>query len=330
MWRAQPTAGPDVAATEQEGGSLARAFDPRGLPRGAGRHGHRGRRLATRPQALPVLTPPVQTPATVTISDARARGLPRPDRPLPQQPARRPPALPPPPGSQQGWEPEQGGGRAGGSRALCSARGPITAAPGAGRSSQPRKAPVPASCGPGALGLAGGAGRPEPSPGLQCLQAWAAGKGKVTSLLPGICCLEASPWRPEGSGWVKIANPRGCKFQEAVSERKGSRARFWRGRRPGWESGGRGRGVSGSATIRSPPVPATRELCPWAGCGDCDRLPAGDVWSKGFLQAGRRGQRGGCSVTSVRSRRKAASRPPLASAWLAGAWGLHPHPLAWS
>lgn len=43
----------------------------------------------------------------------------------------------------------------------------------------------------------------------------------MTSLLPGICCLEASPWRPEGSGWVKIANPRGCKFQELESVKKG-------------------------------------------------------------------------------------------------------------
>lgn len=55
----------------------------------------------------------------------------------------------------------------------------------------------------------------------QRLEAWAAGKGQVTSLPPGICCLEASPWRPEGSGWVKIANPRGCKFQERESEKKG-------------------------------------------------------------------------------------------------------------
>ncbi|XP_029331667.1 uncharacterized protein LOC115030845 isoform X2 [Mus caroli] len=37
-------------------------------------------------------------------------------------------------------------------------------------------------------------------PKQQRLEAWAAGKGKVTSLPPGICCLEASPWRPEGSG----------------------------------------------------------------------------------------------------------------------------------
>lgn len=42
----------------------------------------------------------------------------------------------------------------------------------------------------------------------------------MTSLPPGICCLEASPWRPEGSGWVKIANPRGCKFQESESEKR--------------------------------------------------------------------------------------------------------------
>lgn len=57
-------------------------------------------------------------------------------------------------------------------------------------------------------------------PRQQRLEAWAAGKGKVTSLPPGICCLEASPWRPEGSGWVKIANPRGCKFQESESEKR--------------------------------------------------------------------------------------------------------------
>lgn len=57
-------------------------------------------------------------------------------------------------------------------------------------------------------------------PKQQRLEAWAAGKGKVTSLPPGICCLEASPWRPEGSGWVKIANPRGCKFQESESEKR--------------------------------------------------------------------------------------------------------------
>lgn len=57
-------------------------------------------------------------------------------------------------------------------------------------------------------------------PKQQSLEAWAAGKGKVTSLPPGICCLEASPWRPEGSGWVKIANPRGCKFQESESEKR--------------------------------------------------------------------------------------------------------------
>lgn len=59
-----------------------------------------------------------------------------------------------------------------------------------------------------------------PGPQAAAPRGRAAGKGKVTSLPPGICCLEASPWRPEGSGWVKIANPRGCKFQESESEKR--------------------------------------------------------------------------------------------------------------
>lgn len=73
-----------------------------------------------------------------------------------------------------------------------------------------------------------------------CLQAWAAGKGEVTSLLPGICCLETSPWRPEGSGWVKIANPRGCKFQErSLCKEREARACFWRAEASvPWSAGG--------------------------------------------------------------------------------------------
>ncbi|EDL81290.1 rCG30573, isoform CRA_a [Rattus norvegicus] len=50
-------------------------------------------------------------------------------------------------------------------------------------------------------------------PKQQRLEAWAAGKGKVTSLPPGICCLEASPWRPEGSGMKAVkflSNRPGC------------------------------------------------------------------------------------------------------------------------
>lgn len=83
-------------------------------------------------------------------------------------------------------------------------------------------------------------------PRQQCLEAWVAGKGKVTSLPPGICCLEASPWRPEGSGWVKIANPRGCKFQESESEKRGIHTCSCRsrGQSPSWRRLRGSRGVS--------------------------------------------------------------------------------------
>lgn len=52
---------------------------------------------------------------------------------------------------------------------------------------------VDGGLGRGAGGRAMGSARQRP-------EAWAAGRGKVTSLPPGICCLEASPWRPEGWG----------------------------------------------------------------------------------------------------------------------------------
>lgn len=115
--------------------------------------------------------------------------------------------------------------------------------PGAGRQAPLRGEGPPVACRPGATAL-GVLGRPErgqhspAAPGLQqCLEAWAAGKGTVTSLPPGICCLEASPWRPEGSGRVKIANPRGCKFPEHQPLKRKENMVLFLGGRGGTEAG---------------------------------------------------------------------------------------------
>lgn len=108
----------------------------------------------------------------------------------------------------------------------------------------------------------------------QCLEAWAAGKGKVTSLPPGICCLEASPWRPEGSGWVKIANPRGCKFQELESEKREEYMflSLTRTETPSWRLVREGHGAPRSPLVIS-----------------VSQEPSGDCPHSGYTQAPNRG-----------------------------------------
>lgn len=204
---------------------------------------------------------------------------------------------------------------------------------GAGAAQQHSRSPLSGARGPPhrTAGRGGGGGR-EREPGAAaavglCLQAWAAGKGEVTSSLPGICCLEASPWRPEGSGWVKIANPRGCKFQErSLCKEREARARSWRGRASARRSAG---GASGFQALplhagTRLPVPAARELCPQAGCGQCGSLAAGDRWMSGALGL----PLGGAGEVSAGGTGGSPHRPPrlLPQKEEAGRWGRPPAP----
>ncbi|KAL0603594.1 hypothetical protein AAY473_025590 [Plecturocebus cupreus] len=106
----------------------------------------------------------------------------------------------------------EGGCRAGGGLLQSCSKGqregrtlpPRTDGQAAVRRAQPGPAGLGSLLGGARGGMGGAQGSPAapppPSPRQQCSEAWAAGKGEMTSLPPGICCLEASPWRPEGSG----------------------------------------------------------------------------------------------------------------------------------
>lgn len=160
-------------------------------------------------------------------------------------------------------------------------------------------------------------------------EAWAAGKGKVTSLPPGICCLEASPWRPEGSGWVKIANPRGCKFQERESlKRKENTVSFVlrfsrRTEAGGWEPG---EGPRGFRLGRHPPARGPRgPFCPPAGSFVPKQgvvhagLPAGASGVR-FLRAGLAGGGAGATFPRGGARARATERPRGADSSGPQAW----------
>lgn len=146
----------------------------------------------------------------------------------------------------------------------------------------------------------------------------------MTSLPPGICCLEASPWRPEGSGWVKIANPRGCKFQDRESLQRKENTVSFRvspgGRRPlagSRREGPRGFRLRATRWHAVPGVPAARppgSFVPRQGVAR--QAPGGSVWESG--RGGR--QRWGRFPPLFLPNTELRGRRPL-SGLAAQAWG---------